>query len=97
MTKLEPPQQRNLYVAAILSAILIISSQIKPIFKHEPEFDESNVYMKFERNRIKMSKLERPKQQPDMWQPFCQPSWISFVVQNPYSFWNQGLMEAIHI
>ena len=33
----------------------------------------------------------------DMWRPFCRPSWLSEVGQNPYSNLNERLMEAIHI
>ena len=33
----------------------------------------------------------------DRWRPFCQPSWLSDVRQNPYSNLNERLMEAIHI
>ena len=42
---------------------MVIIRQTKPIFKLEWEFDESNPYMKFERNLIKMTKWEWPQQQ----------------------------------
>ena len=48
-------------MAAILSAILVIECQTKPIFelelKLEREVDESNPYMKFGRNLIKNDKV----------------------------------------
>ena len=53
MTKLDRPQQRNCYVAANLSVILVIVRQTKPTFELEPVFD-----MKFERNVIKMTKTK---------------------------------------
>ena len=39
-------------MAAILSAILVIGCQTKPIFELEREVDGSNPYMKFGRNLI---------------------------------------------
>ena len=33
----------------------------------------------------------------DKRRPFCGPSWLSFIKQNPYLKWNESLMEAIHI
>ena len=33
----------------------------------------------------------------ERWRPFCQPSWLSYVGQNPYSNLNERLMETIHI
>ena len=53
MTKLERPQQLNLYVAANLSVILVIIRQTKPTFELEPVFDA-----KLERNAIKMTKAK---------------------------------------
>ena len=44
-------------MAAILSAILVIECQTKPVFKLEREVNESNPYMKFGRNPIKMTEL----------------------------------------
>ena len=40
-------------MAAILSAILVIGCQTKPVFAIKREIGGSNPYMKFGRNRIK--------------------------------------------
>ena len=40
-------------MVAILSAILVIGCQEKPVFELEPEVDGSNPYMKFGINLIK--------------------------------------------
>ena len=83
----------------ILSAILVIVCQTKPIFELEWEFDESNPYMKFERNLIKKNDWVRVTTTADidMWRPFCRPSWLSDVGQNQYLNLNERLVEAIHI
>ena len=33
----------------------------------------------------------------DRWRPFCRPSWLSAVGQNPFSNLNERLVKAIHI
>ena len=88
-------------MAAILSAILVIWCWTKRIFKLEREVDGSNPYMKFGRNPIKNDWIRVTTtadiDSPDRWRPFCRPSWLSDVGQNPYSNLNERLMEAIHI
>ena len=32
----------------------------------------------------------------DRWWPFCRPSWLLDIGQNPYSYLNKRLVEAIH-
>ena len=49
---------RTQHEAAILVAILVIVHRTKPIFKHGPEFDESNPYMKFGRNWVMNDQFE---------------------------------------
>ena len=45
-------------MTAILSVILAIIGRTKLIFELEPEFDESNSYMKIGRNQSEMTKSE---------------------------------------
>ena len=77
---------------------LLSDGRTKPIFKHEREVDVSNPYVKFGRNLIKNNWVRgTTRADIDMWRPFCRPSWLSDVGQNPYSNLNEKLMEAIHI
>ena len=41
--------------------ILVIVYQTKHIFNHEREIDESNPYMKFERNQVINDKVSEPQ------------------------------------
>ena len=67
------------------------------IVRHNPYsnlFDESNPYMKFEKNPIKNDKVRVTTTAYIDWR---RPSWLSDVGQNPYSNLNERLMEATHI
>ena len=44
----------------------------------------------FEKNQETTKK--HPQKQTDRQWPFCRPSWLSFMGQNPYSNWNQSLI-----
>ena len=85
-------------MVAILSAILVIECQTKPVFKLEQEDDGSNPYMKFGRNLIKNDRVRVTMTADiDRWGPFCRPSWLLDDGQNPYWNLNERMMEAIHI
>ena len=82
---------------AILTAILCIVRLSKLVFELEQEYDGSNPYMKFGRNPIKNDYVRvTTTADTDRRWPFCQPSWLSFVRQNPYSNLNESLRKAIH-
>ena len=86
-------------MAAILLAILIIACRTKCVFELEGEIDGRHPYMKFLRIQLKMTIKSRLTTTADTnkRRPFCLPSWLSFVEQNPYSNLKENLMDAIHI
>ena len=95
MTELEWPRQRILMCGGHLSVILVIECRTKPVFELEQEVDENK---KFGRNQIKNNWVRvTTTANIDGWRPFCRPSWLSDVGQNPYSNLNEKLIEAIHI
>ena len=66
--------------------ILVIGCRKKLIFELEWEVDRSNPYMKFGRNQIKNDWVRvTTTVNIDRWWPFCRPSLVSAVGQNPYS------------
>ena len=69
-----------------------------PYWNLNKRFNGSNLYMKFGRNLIKNDWVRvTTTVDIDIWRPFCRPSWLLDVQQNPYSNFNERLMEAIHI
>ena len=77
---------------------MVIGCHTKPVFELEREIDGSNPYTKFGRNLIKNDYVRvTTTADIDRWRPFCQPSWLSDVGQNPYSNLNERMMEAIHM
>ena len=86
MTKLERPRQQTLIGGGHFVGHLA------------QEGVESNSYMKFGRNLIKNDWVRvTTTADIDRWRPFCRPSWLWDVGQNPYSNLNERLVEAIHI
>ena len=79
---------------AILSAILVIVRWTEPILKHEPKFDGSNPYIKFDRNQVINDEGRVSTKQTDRRRPFC---WLPFIGQGPYSYLNQSLMKGIYV
>ena len=47
--------------------------------------------------RLKMTERVTKTADIDRWRPFCRPSWLSDVKQNPYSNLNERMIEAIYI
>ena len=81
-------------MAAILLAILVIGCLTKPVFILERGVDERNPYMKFGRNSIKNDCVRVTiTADIDWWPPFCRPSWLSNVGQNPYWNLNNSYMK----
>ena len=81
-----------------MSAILVIRCQTKLILELEQKVDGSNSYIKFGRNLIKNDWVRvTTTADIDRWRPFCRPSWLSSVEQNPTSNLKEKLMKAIHI
>ena len=98
MTKLEWPRQQTQMGSGHFVGHLIIGCWTKHIFELEWKVDRSNSYIKFGRNPIKNDWVRvTTTANIDSWWPFCLPSWLSDVRQNPYSNLNKRLMEAIHI
>ena len=98
MTKLEWPRQQTSIGGGRFVGHLGYRMSDQPIFELEWKVDGSNSYMKFGRNPIKNDWVRvTTTADIDRWRPFCRPSWLSDVGQNPYSNLNERLMEAIHI
>ena len=67
-------------------------------FKLEREFEKKPSMYEFRSNPIKNDKVRvTTPANKDLRQPFCRPSWLSIVGQNPYSNLNERLMDATHI
>ena len=98
MTKLEGPPKRTLIGSGHFVGHLCYRMLEKPVFKLERKVDGSHSYMNFGKNLIKNDCVRVTTiADIDRWRPFCRPSWLSDVGQNPYSNLNDRLLKAIHI